>query len=228
MPPTPTNIAEILRLLQNLIRFGSVADIQYGDHMQPPRVRVAVGGILTNWVPWVAPRASGTSEWDPPSVGEQTILLSPGGDLAAGAALPAIYSDTNAPPSRSPSEHVRRYPDGAVLSYDHASHALNVQLPAGGTANLIAPAKVTVQSAVIELDAAQTTITGACTVKGLLTYQAGMAGRPGSTGAAASIQGTIRVNDGDVIADGVSLVNHPHGGVSRGGDDTDPPQATEA
>lgn len=226
MTSAQPTIADILRLLQNLIRFGNVAQIQHGDSQQQPRVRVAVGKILTTWLPWSAQRAGETSDWDPPTIGEQVVILSPGGDLAAGAVFPAIYSDANSPPSNSPTEHVRRYPDGAVVSYDHGAHALNVILPGGGTATLIAPTKVTVQSQEIELDAATTTITGTCTVQGLLTYQSGMAGKSSGSGAAASIQGTVRVTDGDVIADGVSLVQHPHGGIRRGDEISDAPQAT--
>jgi len=227
MTSAQPTIADILRLLQNLIRFGTVAQIQHGDSQQQPRVRVAVGNILTTWLPWSARRAGETSDWDPPTIGEQVVVLSPGGDMAAGAVFPAIYSDANVPPSNSPTEHVRRYPDGAVVSYDHGTHALNVVLPEGGTAKLIAPAKVTVQSEEIELDATATTITGTCTVQGLLTYQSGMAGKTNGSGAAASIQGTVRVTDGDVIADGVSLVHHLHGGIRRGDESSDAPQATE-
>lgn len=36
--------------------------------------------------------------------------------------------------------------------------------------------------------------------------------------------GTITVNGGDVIADGISLKNHVHGGVKAGGDNTGKPQ----
>lgn len=35
--------------------------------------------------------------------------------------------------------------------------------------------------------------------------------------------GTVTVSGGDVIADGISLKNHTHGGISRGGSKTDPP-----
>ncbi|TNG92984.1 phage baseplate assembly protein V [Pasteurellaceae bacterium USgator11] len=35
--------------------------------------------------------------------------------------------------------------------------------------------------------------------------------------------GTVTVKDGDVIADGISLKNHTHGGISRGASKTDKP-----
>jgi phage baseplate assembly protein V len=36
------------------------------------------------------------------------------------------------------------FPDGASISYNHASHALAVTLPAGGTATIDAPGGMTV------------------------------------------------------------------------------------
>lgn len=42
----------------------------------------------------------------------------------------------------------------------------------------------------------------------------------------ANAPGTVRVTNGDVIADGVSLKRHVHGGVVRGGDTTDQPVAS--
>jgi hypothetical protein len=53
-------------------------------------------------------------------------------------------------------------------------------------------------------------------VQGLLTYQAGMSGRGGS-GAAASIQGNVRITSGDLTADNISLKQHRHqadGGIT--------------
>ena len=78
-----TNIAALSRLLENLIRFGTVAEVQ----MQPPRVRVKTGDLLTAWLPWIALRAGLDKDWDPPTENEQVILFSPSGQLANGVAL---------------------------------------------------------------------------------------------------------------------------------------------
>jgi phage baseplate assembly protein gpV len=38
-----------------------------------------------------------------------------------------------------------------------------------------------------------------------------------------TVNGNITINDGDMNTDGISLKDHVHSGVDRGGSDTDPP-----
>ncbi|WP_082814689.1 phage baseplate assembly protein V [Collimonas fungivorans] len=47
----------------------------------------------TTWLRWVTHRAGDARTWWSPSVGEQVVLLLPGGDLTAGVILQAVYSD---------------------------------------------------------------------------------------------------------------------------------------
>lgn len=54
--------AEILRLIENLLRTGTVAEIQHG---KPPRVRVTSGGLDTDWLPWAERRAGGHTYMEP-------------------------------------------------------------------------------------------------------------------------------------------------------------------
>ena len=78
------SLAELARLIENLIRLGTVAEVQ----VEPPRVRVKTGNVTTAWRPWFALRAGEDREWDPPTVGEQVILFSPSGNLAQGVTRP--------------------------------------------------------------------------------------------------------------------------------------------
>lgn len=138
------------------------------------------------------------------------MVFSPGGNTAAALALVGIFSA--GVPANGNSADVERttYPDGAVIEYDHAAHALNATLPAGGTAEITAPVSVTVHSDAITLDAPKTTVTGELTVHGLLTWVAGMLGSGASgAGAEAVITGTIRTSE-DVIAGSISLGHHDH------------------
>lgn len=128
-------IAELARKIANIVRVGTVAEI----HPQDPLVRVQIGGLLTGWLRWLSHRAGQTRTWDPPTEGEQVIVFSPSGDPAAGYVLSAIYSDSNPPPVTSHDQHYTRYPDGAIVFYDHAQHLLYAELPAGGRAELRAP-----------------------------------------------------------------------------------------
>lgn len=216
-PPLDNN--ELARRIENLVRAGTVAEVDTAG----PRCRVRSGALHTDWLPFFVRRAGDVRHWSPVSTGEQCIVLSPGGDLAAGMVLVGLYSDSIAAAESSADVESTTYPDGAVVSYDHTAHALTAVLPGGGSAEITAPASVIVHSDAITLDAPQTTTTGALTVEGLLTYAAGMVGTGTGAGAAAIINGSIETT-GDVVAGGISLISHPHGGVQRGGGLTDPPQ----
>lgn len=203
---------ELTRLILNLVRKGTISAI---DH-DAEKCRVTSGELQTNWIRWLSYRAGATRDWNPPTVGEQVVLLCPGGDPADGVALLGLYSDDTPAPSHSPTTHTRTFPDGAVIEYDHEAHGLTATLPAGGTVLVIAPASVevhtttaTVHADSVTLDTPQTTCTGALLVKGPFVYQSGMSGKGGTGGAAASIEGTLETTD-DVIASGKSLVHHTH------------------
>ena len=216
--------SELLRLILNLIRFGTIADI---DH-NAQRVRVQVGKNTTTWRPWISMRAGDAQTWFPPSLGEQVIVLSPEGDFTQAAILPAIYSDKSPTPSTNPAHHATRYADGAVVQYDRDSHTLNAILP-DGTSVTAAPGKVTSNAEDTEctgnlLVQKNLVVNQNLTVNGLSSLNAGMnvqAGKEG--GPAAMIQGIMRATV-DVIAAGISLVTHPHGGVKKGDDDSGAPK----
>lgn len=214
---------EIRRLIINLIRKGSVMDVDLNS--KPPTCRVSVGdpddpdgeGLQTNWLPFFAPRAGLTREWNPPTKGEQVVLFCPMGDPAQGTVLCGLFSDDAPAPSTSPNKHMRAYPDGATVEYDHASHSLKADLPAGATVLIVAPGSVNVQTQTatvkaddVTLDAKQTTVTGNMLVKGAFVFESGMSGKAGASGGpAAIIAGTVAVSD-DVIAGGKSGAHHSH------------------
>jgi phage baseplate assembly protein V len=211
------DLSELLRLILNLIRIGTIAEI---DH-DAQRVRVHVGKNTTAWRPWVTLRAGAAQTWFPPSLGEQVLLLSPEGNFDNAVILPAVYSDQFASPSTHPAHHTTRYPDGAVIQYDSAAHALTATLP-GGSA--------TVSADHVTANAPETTCTGNLTVQqnlivnGLASLNAGMQVKAGKGGGpAAMVQGIMQATM-DVIAKGISLVGHPHSGVKRGDDDTGAPK----
>jgi phage baseplate assembly protein V len=205
----PPDLVELSRQLANLIRLGHVAEV---DHAAA-RIRVQSGGLLSTWIPWVTPRAGFTRVWNPPTVGEQVLILSPSGELAAGVALAGLYQSAHPAPSDSPTLHRMTFPDGAVIDYDHASHHLEVT--GITTAHVIASASIT-------LDAPMTYVTGQLDVEGLITYRDGIAGTGGSHGN--HVTGSINVVSGDLTADAISLKTHVHGGVQSGGATTGAPQ----
>lgn len=131
-------IPELLRLIHNLIRLGTISEIDHGElGVRPPRVRVKSGDLLTGWLPWIVVRAGTTADWDPPTVGEQVLVLSPGGDTACGIALSALYRTEHAAPSDNPDLFVRTFPDGARIQYDHKNHVADITLPPSATLNVV-------------------------------------------------------------------------------------------
>ena len=175
------DLATLSRMIENLIRIGKIEEIDLSGKC----CRVRTGNNLTNWLPWLTPRAGTTRTWNPPTVGEQVLVLSPSGELAAGVVLTGLFSNTHPAPSSSGDEHITDYPDGARIAYNHVSGALEA---------------VGIQTALVQ---ASTQVTIDCP--------------------SVHFTGDITV-EGDVTASGISLVNHVHGGITPGGDNTGAPQ----
>ncbi|MDY7559741.1 phage baseplate assembly protein V [Pseudomonas sp. 10B1] len=114
------DFAAIARMLENLIRFGTIAEVQ----MVPPRVRVKTGDLLTGWLPWLALRAGADVDWDPPTVNEQVLLLSPSGQLANGVVVTGVYCNAIPANGDRGGLHRRTYRDGTVIEYDSNAHHL--------------------------------------------------------------------------------------------------------
>ena len=86
-----TDPQEAARAAGLMLRTGTIDAV---DH-QSARVRFKTGDITTDWLPWFERRAGGQHggrSWWPPVVGEQGMLLAPGGDLARAVIMPGIYS----------------------------------------------------------------------------------------------------------------------------------------
>jgi phage baseplate assembly protein V len=141
--------AELLRLIHNLARFGTIAEV---DHAAA-RVRVATGEITTTWLPWQEARAGTTRTWCPPTLGEQVLIVSPGGDMASGLVFTGLYRDAHPAPVNSPALWHAVMPDGAVIEYDHVAHHLRATIPgsveidASGEIDIISGADITVTAA---------------------------------------------------------------------------------
>lgn len=91
--PQPESPYEASRRVNNVLRLGTVAEVRLAA---PARCRVQTGDNLTDWLPWLTLRAGGRAggtAWWPPVVGEQVLLLAPGGDLGQAVVLPGVFSD---------------------------------------------------------------------------------------------------------------------------------------
>lgn len=136
--------------LSELIRLGSIATVnlaagtctvRYGNPDDEG------GGAETPPIRWFTLRAGKTRAWSPPSEGEQAMVFAPDGQLAGAVALVGIFSDAFPPPGDTLAELIE-YEDGAKVGYDPVAHALTAILPGGGTAEIEAPAGITLRGPV--------------------------------------------------------------------------------
>jgi len=193
-------VSELQRQLGNAIRLGTIAQVD----LAAARCRVDTGEVKTDFVPWFVPRAGDTIEWSAPVVGEQGVLLCPGGDTHGAVFLRGVYSDAFPAPSSEASKHLVRYRDGALIQYDDDAHALTATLPGGGTVEVTADGGVT--------------INGPLTVNGESTFNGNT-----QTNGDAGVSQTLTAQT-DVVGGGKSLKGHKHLGVMAGGAVSGPPQ----
>ncbi|EBP1747019.1 phage baseplate assembly protein V [Salmonella enterica] len=116
-------LTEIMRLITNLIRTGTVTEVDRENWL----CRVKVGELETNWINWLTLRAGSARTWWCPSPDEQVVVLSMGGNLETAFVLPAIYSNQFAPPSDSVDGCVTEYPDGGWFEYEPATGRWHVR-----------------------------------------------------------------------------------------------------
>lgn len=110
------NVGDFERRLQNLIRVGVVSEVQ-GD-----RARVDFGhSLVSEWLPWCVRRAHNDIEWWAVEVGEQVVVLSPGGLLEDGFIAWSLYQSDYPAPAGSADVHITRYGNGASMTHDRAS-----------------------------------------------------------------------------------------------------------
>jgi phage baseplate assembly protein gpV len=99
-------LAELERRVENMQRHGTVAEVDAATS----RVRLRIGGTdeAPMLSPWVRPAqmAGALKVHALPSVGQTMTLFSPGGEMAAGVAVPFTWSNENAAPSESAAENV--------------------------------------------------------------------------------------------------------------------------
>jgi phage baseplate assembly protein V len=116
------------RRIANLVRIGKVKEIDFDEKA----VKVDLGDDAaehdSDWIPWGARRAGEDKTWDPPDVGEQVIVIAPGGELEQAFVWGALYSDDF--PANGDNADVRRvtFKDGSVIEFDREASTLDMTL----------------------------------------------------------------------------------------------------
>ena len=126
-------ITELDRRISNLIQVGTVSEADYSK----AKLKVKIGEIVTDWLPWLTKRASNDTTWWAPEVGEQVIVLAPSGELTQAVILPALYQ--NAHPAIDDNVDVSKtiYKDGTFTTYNRDSHVLTVDVNKDGKVEVI-------------------------------------------------------------------------------------------
>jgi phage baseplate assembly protein V len=201
-----TQNAELLRRLRNLIRVGTITQVDTARGL----CRVETGKLETDWLNWLTARAGRARTWWAPSVGEQVILLAVGGDLTTAFVLPAVFSDDHPAPSVSSDAVHIAFPDGAMMEYEPQTSALTVTgiktatVNASVSVHITAPEITCTASSQITLD----TPTVICTnhlITGSVEVQKG-----------GTMHGNITHTGGQLSSNGIVLDSHRHGGVDSG------------
>lgn len=185
------DFVELLRLLENVVRTGTVTEVDE----EKWRVRVQSGGLETTWLRWNAQRAGAFKVWVPPSVGEQVWFLCLGGNTNAAFIGGSLYSDDNPAPGASRNEMVVTAPDGATFRYDAEAGALQVK----GIKSAVVEASIK-----ITLDAPEVECTNLLTTKNLNVTEGG------------EMHGNVTHTRGKFTSNGVQVDDHNHGAVERG------------
>ncbi|MDK9420307.1 phage baseplate assembly protein V [Pectobacterium carotovorum] len=204
---TQATLTEILRLLRNMNRVGVVTHVNTADAL----CRVQTGGMTTGWLNWLTRRAGRSRDWWAPSIGEQVLILSIGGELDTAFVLPGIYSDDHPAPSASADAYHVSFPDGAVIEYEPDTGALTVSgiktatLTASESITATVPLVTMKASTRITLDTPEVVCTNKLITGTLEVKQGG------------TMSGNIQHSAGAFTSNGVQVDKHNHGSVQNGG-----------
>lgn len=154
--------------------------------------------LVTDWLPVLVSRACGDCQYDLPDVGDAVLCLFLPHGREAGFVLGSFYSG-GVPPVADGDKWRRTFRDGTTLEYDRKAHKLTADVR--GDVDVTATGSVTgrIKGAVSISSAAQIALTAPAMSLG---------GDGGST--EADMRGTFRLQDGDIIVEGISFLKHVH------------------
>lgn len=116
-------LSELDRRLKQMIRIGVVHAVDPAK----AKVQVQIGQNTTDWRPWLAV-AGMIKTWNPPVVGEQVLVLSPGGDFEQSVVVPSLYYTAFKAPSNDPAEHCIALSEESRVTWDAEKQQLQVTL----------------------------------------------------------------------------------------------------
>ena len=140
--PTINN-ADLQQRVARLVNLGTVLETDY-EHA---RVKVTVGQWTTTWLPWLTASSGNNVNWQALEIGEQVLVLSPGGDMAQGVVLGSLYQANQqqliSDIAKDERAHTNRwqFADGTIIEYDRNNHKLKADVK--GDVELITEGQLT-------------------------------------------------------------------------------------
>lgn len=183
------NLAELQRLLANLIRVGTVEELDEATG----KVKVNVSGLTSDWLDVGAQSAGRVRKWSPKQQGEQVVLFAPYGDLSQAVVGFSLFQDAHPANGGSKAQETVTFADGSTVDYNQKTNTLTVSV--SGAGNVVVNCKV----ATVNAETGATFNTPEAKFTGHVTIEQGLA-----------VTGDAIVTGGDVKADEISLKLHKH------------------
>lgn len=206
--------AEIMRILSNVIRIGTVTEVD----LTTLTCRVKTGELVTDWLKWTTGRAGkGRSYWAP-TPGEQVVILAMNGELTTAFIIGSLYSQAHTAPSHSAEARHETFSDGAVFEYEpKTGHA---KLTGIQTADINASNHITATAQNVTINASVAVHLNTPNV--ICSHNLSCATLNVTKGG--EMHGSITHTGGTFSSNGIVVDTHTHGGVERGGSTTGQPQ----
>lgn len=191
-----TSPIETERRLQSFINRGIVTHVDYAA----ARCRVQIDGVETDWLKFSAARIGKVKIWNPPSVGEQVLVISETGELSTGLVTTSFDYDDQPMPSANADTFEIHCDDGASFIYNHATHNLGIRLPNDSTTILVSSS---VQISADDVFVDCTNYRVACSTYAIDTQSYSLSSQSNNQ------KGTLTIN-------GKPYLSHRHSGVESG------------
>lgn len=211
----------------SLIKLGEISSIDPGRGT----ARVVFDdedGLVSYDLPVLQRNTLKNHDFAMPDIGEDAIVLFFGEGQEDGVIIGSIYAGEVTPPESTENRRTVVFDDDTRVCYDRQEHKLTVTIE--GTeivfnrqdGSITVPNAVTINcttatvkaSSSVTLDTPKTDVTGVLNVTGLITGKGGLA-VSGGGGAAVTVSGNMNLEgqidaSSDVVAGGISLMNHQH------------------
>lgn len=209
------------------LAYGAITHQDLARALPHYRIKMPTGE-LSNWMPALTGFAGSSRTNMPLSIGTQVACLIGLYDGLILGALNCVQSPTT---SSADTLDRTKYSDGTVIEYNAKTSQLNIHCTGRVVINVSGDISITSPTTVINTQqthngdvdiSGDVSISGSLNV-GAMTTTGGLTSKGTAGGGGATITGLVKVS-GDVLADGISLKSHSHGGVQAGGDSTAGPQ----